>query len=62
MSKKGIVLLTVVISIFAVGLVYFTRDTTVAERDIGFEVLSIGVLLFGSLFTYFGIRYNLKKD
>lgn len=62
MSKLSIAMLTLIISVFVVGLVYFTKDLSIAKRDISFELLSLGVLGFGSLFTYLGIRYNLKDS
>ncbi len=61
MPKWLIGVLSILISAAVFGLVYFTRDTSIAERDIPFEFLALGVLAAASLFTVLGIRYNLKK-
>lgn len=59
MKKLDIVVTVIVLSLFIFGLMYFTREGSISERNVTFEILSMGILVCVSLFTYWGIRKNL---
>ncbi|UYZ21323.1 hypothetical protein [Mesobacillus jeotgali] len=60
MKKVDIIITVIVLSVFILGLMYFTKDNSVTYRDVKFEIASLAILTTVSLFTYFGIRRNLN--
>lgn len=59
MTRTAMIAIVAVVSVLTIGLVLATSNLSLAPRKVGFEILSLAVLLGVSLFTYFGIKKNL---
>lgn len=60
MKKLDIAITIIIVSLFIFGLMYVTREGSITERNVTFEILSMAILASVSLFTYWGIRRNLN--
>lgn len=60
MSKTKIILSIVILSISIGGLIIATMWDSLSVRDYTFELLAMGVLLVGSLFTFISVYYLNK--